>query len=148
MAQSAQGSEGFRKLAGACRWLRFLLPVTLLSGYCLWSNIQDSQILRQKAPLLRPGADTTTKMERLFDAVRNELPRSGIIGYIDERADLPHGCGGPLYFLSQYTLAPLVLDPMKHLEITVVVGTDPSRPTDPWSGRVRVERAQRGAPGM
>jgi hypothetical protein len=73
---------------------------------------------------LRPrlfGTDELTLYDHRFDGVKRALPEHGIIGYVGD----PHGEEGGIrdYYLTQYALAPLIVDysPAHHL----VVGNIP-----------------------
>ena len=74
----------------------------------------------------RPGNiqrdDISTRSDERFAALKAHLPVSGVIGYIGEAND----SATPDYYLTQYALAPLVVDLSPNHEI--VVGNFPSTP--------------------
>lgn len=67
-----------------------------------------------------PGFDPVTWNERRMDAVRRALPQHGLIGYLGEKQRAAVHVSGN-YYLTQYALAPLVLDFNSTLPTIVLV---------------------------
>ena len=67
--------------------------------------------LLKQAGQLHPGfsgADTQSLYDKRFDDLRKMLPKHGVVGYFgDSQTDQP---GVAHYYLTQYALAPLVVD--------------------------------------
>jgi hypothetical protein len=66
--------------------------------------------------------DISKRSDQRFAALKARLPASGVIGYIGETGD----SATPDYYLTQYALAPLVVDPSP--QHSLVVGNFPSSP--------------------
>lgn len=49
---------------------------------------------------------SVSQYERRFDGLRKSLPASGVVGYLGDE----NSYGLPNYFLTQYALAPLIVD--------------------------------------
>lgn len=90
---------------------------------CLLSTIR---ILREApSPAHLSQDDISTRSDQRFAAVKTRLPASGVIGYVGESGN----SATPDYYLTQYALAPLVVDRSTHHAI--VIGNFPvSQPSD------------------
>jgi hypothetical protein len=90
---------------------------------CLLSTIR---ILRDAPnPAHLSQDDISKRSDQRFAAVKTRLPATGVVGYIGESDN----SSTPDYYLTQYALAPLVVDRSTHHAI--VIGNFPlSRPSD------------------
>jgi hypothetical protein len=90
---------------------------------CLLSTIR---ILREAPnPVHLRQDDISKRSDQRFAVVKTRLPASGVIGYIEESGD----SSTPDYYLTQYALAPLVVDRSTHHAI--VIGNFPrSQPSN------------------
>ena len=87
---------------------------------CLLSTIR---ILREAPnPAHLTPDDISKQSDRRFAAVKTRLPGTGVIGYIGESGN----SSTPDYYLTQYALAPLVVDRSTHHAI--VIGNFPLSP--------------------
>jgi len=87
---------------------------------CLLSTIR---ILREAPnPAHLTPDDISKQSDRRFAAVKTRLPATGVIGYIGESGN----SSTPDYYLTQYALAPLVVDRSTHHAI--VIGNFPLSP--------------------
>jgi hypothetical protein len=87
---------------------------------CLLSTIR---ILREAPnPAHITPDDVSKQSDQRFATVKSRLPASGVIGYIGESGN----SSTPDYYLSQYALAPLVVDHSTHHAI--VIGNFPLSP--------------------
>ncbi len=85
---------------------------------CLLST---ARILREAPkPWRRQPDDIAQRSDQRFSAVKQILPSRGVIGYVGE----PGESSLPDYYLTQYALAPLVID--RSIQHEVVVGNFPS----------------------
>ena len=102
---------------------RMKCAILLFTICCLLSTIR---ILREAPnPVHITRDDVSKKSDERFAAVKTRLPASGVIGYIGESGN----SSTPDYYLTQYALAPLVVDRSSHHAI--VIGNFPlSRPSD------------------
>jgi hypothetical protein len=66
--------------------------------------------------------DISNRSDRRFAALKSHLPASGVIGYIGSTGD----SATPDYYLTQYSLAPLVVDLSPNHSL--VVGNFPTLP--------------------
>jgi len=90
---------------------------------CLLSTIR---ILREAPnPAHITPDDVSKKSDQRFAVVKSRLPANGVIGYIGEGGN----SSTPDYYLTQYALAPLVLDRSPHHAI-VIGNFLLSRPSD------------------
>lgn len=64
--------------------------------------------------------DISKRSDQRFAALKRRLPTSGVIGYIGESGD----SAVPDYYLTQYALAPLVVD--QSADHAIVIGNFPS----------------------
>jgi hypothetical protein len=91
---------------GSCT-LRAKGGVLLVIMMCLLSSWR----LLKQAGQLHPGfsgEDTQSLYDKRFDDLRKMLPKHGVVGYFgDSQTDQP---GVAHYYLTQYALAPLVVD--------------------------------------
>jgi hypothetical protein len=90
---------------------------------CLLSTIR---ILRETPnPAHLSQDDVSKRSDQRFAALKTRLPASGVIGYIGESGN----SSTPDYYLTQYALAPLVVD--RSIHHTMVIGNFPlSQPSD------------------
>ena len=87
---------------------------------CLLSTIR---ILREAPnPAHLSQDDISRRSDQRFAAVKTRLPANGVVGYIGESGD----SSTPDYYLTQYALAPLVVDRSTHHAI--VIGNFPLSP--------------------
>jgi hypothetical protein len=87
---------------------------------CLLSTIR---ILREAPnPAHLSQDDISKRSDQRFAAVKMRLPASGVVGYIGESGD----SSSPNYYLTQYALAPIVVDRSTHHAI--VIGNFPLSP--------------------
>ncbi len=87
---------------------------------CLLSTIR---ILREAPnPAHLSQDDISKRSDQRFAAVKTRLPATGVIGYIGESGN----SSTPDYYLTQYALAPLVVDRSTHHAI--VIGNFPLSP--------------------
>ncbi|HWJ48488.1 MAG TPA: hypothetical protein VNS62_12595, partial [Candidatus Udaeobacter sp.] len=78
--------------------------ILLFTLCCLLSTIR---ILRQAPNPAHVSPDDISKQsDQRFAAVKTRLPATGVIGYIGESGN----SSTPDYYLTQYSLAPLVVD--------------------------------------
>jgi hypothetical protein len=84
---------------------------------CLLSTIR----VARDAPYPRhTSVDVSIRSDQRFSALKARLPAHGVIGYIGEMG----ASATPDYYLTQYALAPLVVDASPHHAI--VIGNFPS----------------------
>jgi len=94
--------------------------ILLFTLCCLLSTIR---ILREAPnPAHLSPDDISKRSDQRFAAVKSHLPARGIIGYIGESGS----SSTPDYYLTQYALAPLVVDHSTHRAI--VIGNFPLSP--------------------
>ncbi|HKV80896.1 MAG TPA: hypothetical protein VJP02_22285 [Candidatus Sulfotelmatobacter sp.] len=94
--------------------------IFLFTVCCLLSTIR---ILREAPnPAQITSDDVSARSDKRFAAVKTRLPTSGVIGYIGESGT----SSTPDYYLTQYALAPLVVDRSTHHAI--VIGNFPLSP--------------------
>jgi hypothetical protein len=87
---------------------------------CLLSTIR---ILREAPnPAHLSQDDISKRSDQRFAAVKMRLPASGVVGYIGDSGD----SSTPNYYLTQYALAPIVVDRSTHHAI--VIGNFPLSP--------------------
>ena len=87
---------------------------------CLLSTIR---ILREAPnPAHITPDDVSKQSDQRFATVKSRLPASGVIGYIGQSSN----SSTPDYYLTQYALAPLVVDRSTHHAI--VIGNFPLSP--------------------
>lgn len=74
--------------------------------------------------------DGITVFERRFDRIKRLLPSHGVVGYVTDAE--PYNIE---FYLAQYSLAPLILDPKQPHE--VIIGNFANRAAHPatWQGR-------------
>jgi hypothetical protein len=87
---------------------------------CLLSTIRILREAPNPAQITRD--DISKRSDQRFAAVKTRLPPSGVIGYIGESGD----SSTPDYYLTQYALAPLVVDRSTHHAL--VIGNFPFSP--------------------
>jgi hypothetical protein len=102
--------------------LRGNTAILVFTFCCLLSTIS---ILREAPNPVRPTADDISKRsDQRFAAVKAHLPAAGVIGYIGGSGN----SATPDYYLTQYALAPLVVD--GSINHAIVIGNFPLSP--PW----------------
>ena len=102
---------------------RMKCAILLFTICCLLSTIRILREAPNPAHITRD--DVSKKSDERFAAVKTRLPASGVIGYLGESGN----SSTPDYYLTQYALAPLVVDRSSHHAI--VIGNFPlSRPSD------------------
>src|SRR5437879_13633507 len=102
---------------------RMKCAILLFTICCLLSTIRILREAPNPAHITRD--DVSKKSDERFAAAKSRLPASGVIGYIGESGN----SSTPDYYLTQYALAPLVVDRSSHHAI--VIGNFPlSRPSD------------------
>jgi hypothetical protein len=100
--------------------LRAKAAILLFTLCCLLSTIR---ILREAPnPAHLNPDEISRRSDQRFGAVKTRLPAIGVIGYIGESGN----SSTPDYYLTQYALAPLVVDRSTHHAI--VVGNFPLSP--------------------
>jgi hypothetical protein len=99
---------------------RMKCAILVFTLCCLLSTIR---ILREAPnPAHLSQDDISKRSDQRFAAVKTRLPASGVIGYIGESGN----SSTPDYYLTQYALAPLVVDRSTHHAI--VIGNFPLSP--------------------
>lgn len=99
---------------------RMKCAILLFALCCLLSTIR---ILREAPnPAQTTTDDISKRSDQRFAAVKTRLPATGVIGYVGESGD----SSTPDYYLTQYALAPLVVDRSTHHAI--VIGNFPLSP--------------------
>lgn len=97
--------------------LRAPACIVLFVLCCLLSTIR---VVRDASSALHTIDDVSIRSDQRFSALKARLPAHGVIGYIGETGD----SATPDYYLTQYALAPLVVDASPHHAI--VIGNFPS----------------------
>lgn len=97
--------------------------ILLFTLCCLLSTIR---ILREAPnPAHLRQDDISKRSDQRFAVLKTRLPAAGVIGYLGESGD----SSNPDYYLTQYALAPLVVDRSTHHAI--VIGNFPrSQPSN------------------
>ena len=103
------------------------VAIALLVLIALYSNIK---LFRERvnSDLSFVGQDPITLYERRFETVKPRLPSNGVIGYMGEGQqgglDDTKSDGASLYnwYLTQYTLAPLVISPRPGHKLFIING--------------------------
>ena len=91
--------------------------------FILCSLLSTIRILHEAPnPVHLNQDDISKRSDQRFAAVKTRLPATGVIGYIGESGD----SSSPDYYLTQYALAPLVVDHSTHHAI--VIGNFPLSP--------------------
>jgi hypothetical protein len=100
--------------------VRAKAAILLFALCCVLSTIR---ILRQAPnPAHLDPDDISKRSDQRFAAVKPHLPTNGVIGYLGESGN----SSTPDYYLTQYALAPLVVDRSTHHGI--VIGNFPLLP--------------------
>ena len=94
--------------------------ILVLAVCCLLST--GRMLWRTPRPTRISSDDISKRSDQRFAALKARLPAGGVIGYIGEPGDL----ATPDYYLTQYALAPLVVDLSPNHSL--VVGNFPSSP--------------------
>ena len=94
--------------------------ILLLAVCCLLST--GRILLRAPGPRRISSDDISKRSDQRFAALKARLPAGGVIGYLGETGDF----ATPDYYLTQYALAPLVVDLSPNHSL--VVGNFPSSP--------------------
>jgi hypothetical protein len=94
--------------------------ILLFALCCLLSTIR---ILREAPnPAHLSQDDVSKRSDQRFAAMKTRLPATGVIGYIGESGN----SSTPDYYLTQYALAPLVVD--RSIHHAIVIGNFPLSP--------------------
>ena len=99
---------------------RLVLASFLFVLCCLLST--GRMIFQAPSPRHLRSDDISNRSDKRFAALRARLPASGVIGYVGSTGD----SATPDYYLTQYALAPLVVDLSPNHSL--VVGNFPSLP--------------------
>jgi|SRR5579872_269689 len=94
---------------------RFVAVLLVFIVCCVLSSFR----LVQQSLHSGSSDDVATLSNQRFAALRNELPSRGVIGYIGESND----SATPDYYLTQYALAPMVVN--RSINHTLIVGNFP-----------------------
>jgi len=106
---------------------RTTIALIVFIGCCLLSS---ARLVRDAS---HHQTDHVAKLsDQRFAALKAELPARGVVGYLGEPGD----CLAPDYYLTQYALAPLVIDPSPNHPL--VVGNFPSTHLPEFSTDFRV----------
>ena len=110
---------------------RFIRPILAGIGAALLivsSLVSNLQLLRDWSDfnLTSRGEDGITKFDERFDTVKTILPRGGVAGFITDRPDIVGE-----YYLTQYSLAPLLLEPNKSHEFVLSLYRSPDTDARP-----------------
>jgi hypothetical protein len=100
--------------------LRAKAAILLFTLCCVLSTIRILRQAPNPAPL--DPDDISKRSDQRFAAVKPHLPTSGVIGYVGESGNSSTSD----YYLTQYALAPLVVDRSTHHAI--VIGNFPLLP--------------------
>jgi hypothetical protein len=92
--------------------------------FALGCLLSSARLIVDTPRLAQDQSDTAQRMGQRFVALRNILPKQGVIGYVGQSENAVEQ-----YYLAQYALAPLVLDYSTHHSIVVGDFTT-SSPTD------------------
>ena len=97
---------------------RAVAAILLFVLCCLLST--GRVVLQAPSPRHISSDDVSKRSDQRFAALKARLPANGVIGYIGEAGDAET----PDYYLTQYALAPLVVDLSPNY--TIVIGNFPS----------------------
>jgi hypothetical protein len=100
-----------RQSARTAESIAFLIFLFLLSSAAM--------IFTSPGPWHRAVDDIGARSDKRFAQLRSRLPANGVIGYIGETGD----SALPDYYLTQYALAPLVIE--RSAQRSIVVGNFP-----------------------
>jgi hypothetical protein len=115
------------------------LAVTLLALVALASSARlVAEAVRTHAGW--DGRDLVAEHQARFAALRRLLPRDGVVGYLSDEPGAARE-----YFLAQYALAPVVLDPAGARALVVGNFFDPARAPGLAAGQGLVLVADLGA---
>ena len=96
------------------------------------------------------GADYITRYEKRFDEIRGFLPARGIVGYAGEGINYTEywksdAVGLQNWFLTQYTLAPLVVSITTNHKLTIINNTQGGDPIVSENAEVTARDLANGA---
>lgn len=100
--------------------MRAIAGILLFIVCCLLST--GRTIVQAPKPNRVGSDDISARSDQRFAVLKARLPANGVVGYIGETGD----SATPDYYLTQYALAPLVVDLSP--DHPLVVGNFPSRP--------------------
>ena len=102
------------------------LALTVFTLGCLLSTARVVIDAPRPAAWKDLATQIPSRSDQRFAALKAVLPRHGIVGYIGQSGSLSSTTGA--YYLTQYALAPLVVDHSPHHAL--VVGNFPASPPD------------------
>jgi hypothetical protein len=91
-------------------------------------------------------SDPFTLGEDTFEEIKDSLPPHGVVGYLSD-LDPHHGEGSAAWYLAEYSLAPIVLDPRMDRDTVVGIFTNPTAAAD-LIGRNGLEIVRRYDAGL
>lgn len=95
-----------------------MTAISVFAAFCLLSSAR--MVFDTPAPRRVKADDIGRRSDQRFAALKTELPQRGVVGYVGETGNLAVGD----YYLTQYALAPLVVEHSSNHAI--VVGNFPS----------------------
>lgn len=101
---------------------RSIVAALILAAGCLLSSVRLILDAPRPAQVRTLANEIPDRSDRRFSGLKSALPKQGIVGYIGESGNISVTTGA--YYLTQYALAPLVVDHSPHHEL--VVGNFPS----------------------
>jgi len=97
-----------------------LSPKAALWIFVLGCLLSSARLILDRSDAVYNANDVTGRSDQRFAALRNLLPKRGIVGYIGQSGNSTIG----YYYLTQYALAPVIVD--HSLNHPFVVGNFPS----------------------
>lgn len=94
--------------------MRMTAGVLLFIACCLLSSLR--LVYTTPNPARLQVEDVAQRSEKRFAALKTQLPKRGVIGYIGESGNW----GTEDYYLAQYALAPLVVERSKNHPLVIV----------------------------
>ena len=127
---------------------RIRVGIYLLIFFALLSNLESVIDAYKVHGVL--GTDYITRYEKRFDGIRGFLPERGIVGYAGERINYTEywksdAVGLQNWFLTQYTLAPLIVSITPNHELTIINNTDGGDPLLSENAEVKARELGNGA---
>ena len=113
---------------------RMTSSTSVLWIFILGCLLSSARLIIDTPGVAREAQDTALRSGQRFSELREALPKRGVIGYIGESGDSALGH----YYLTQYALAPLVLDHSSNHSI--VVGNFPGSQPEAFPENLRVVR--------
>ena len=102
------------------------LALTVFILGCLLSTVRVLIDAPRPAARKDLAAQIPSRSDQRFAALKAVLPQHGVVGYIGQSGSLSSTTGA--YYLTQYALAPLVVDHSSHHAL--VIGNFPASPPD------------------